>query len=188
VADSTVAPEAQPTNQERNASSCPSDSARSSSTRYALTISPASGPLLERPVNDGANQFFAMIPASPDGSFPALMFLAVPEPRHGKCLDVDGIDRKILAHLQTDGRITLTELADRVSLSITRCQRRVRDLEASGAIRGYRAVVDPAAVGLGFEVLVFATVVRPEAVTSMQPWPISRKSSKPNGSSATPTT
>jgi DNA-binding Lrp family transcriptional regulator len=103
-------------------------------------------------------------------------------------LDVDGIDRKILAHLQTDGRITLTELADRVSLSITRCQRRVRDLEASGAIRGYRAVVDPAAVGPGFEVLVFATVVRPEAVTSMQPWPISRKSSKPNGSSATPTT
>jgi hypothetical protein len=39
--------------------------------------------LLERPVNEGANQFFAMIPASPDG-FPALMFLAVPEPRHGK--------------------------------------------------------------------------------------------------------
>jgi Glyoxalase-like domain len=40
--------------------------------------------LLERPVNDGANQFFAMIPASADGSFPVLMFLAVPEPRHGK--------------------------------------------------------------------------------------------------------
>lgn len=35
----------------------------------------------------------------------------------------------------------------------------------AGAIRGYRAVVDPAAVGLGFEVLVFATAVRPEAVT-----------------------
>jgi hypothetical protein len=40
--------------------------------------------LLERPVGDGANQFFAMIPASADGRFPALMFLAVPEPRHGK--------------------------------------------------------------------------------------------------------
>jgi predicted enzyme related to lactoylglutathione lyase len=40
--------------------------------------------LLERPVNDGANQFFAMIPASEDGSFPALMFLAVPEPRQAK--------------------------------------------------------------------------------------------------------
>jgi predicted enzyme related to lactoylglutathione lyase len=40
--------------------------------------------LLERPLNDGANQFFAMIPASEDGSFPALMFLAVPEPRQAK--------------------------------------------------------------------------------------------------------
>ena len=40
--------------------------------------------LLERPVIDGASQFFAMIPASDDGSFPALMFLAVPEPRQGK--------------------------------------------------------------------------------------------------------
>jgi hypothetical protein len=40
--------------------------------------------LLERPVADGANQFFATIPASEDRSFPALMFLAVPEPRQGK--------------------------------------------------------------------------------------------------------
>ena len=40
--------------------------------------------MLERPVTDGANQFFAMIPASEDRSFPALMFLAVPEPREGK--------------------------------------------------------------------------------------------------------
>jgi len=40
--------------------------------------------LLERPIRDGANQFFAMIPASEDATFPALMFLAVPEPRQGK--------------------------------------------------------------------------------------------------------
>jgi hypothetical protein len=40
--------------------------------------------LLERPLIDGANQFFALIPPAPDGSFPALMFLAVPEPRQGK--------------------------------------------------------------------------------------------------------
>ena len=40
--------------------------------------------LLERPVNEGANQFFALIPASVDRTFPALMFLAVPEPRQGK--------------------------------------------------------------------------------------------------------
>jgi hypothetical protein len=40
--------------------------------------------LLDRPVKDGANQFFAMIPASDDRTFPALMFLAVPEPRQTK--------------------------------------------------------------------------------------------------------
>jgi hypothetical protein len=40
--------------------------------------------LLERPVRDGANQFFAVIPGSEDGTFPAMMFLAVPEPRQVK--------------------------------------------------------------------------------------------------------
>jgi len=40
--------------------------------------------LLERQLIDGANQFFAVIPAATDGTFPALMFLAVPEPRQGK--------------------------------------------------------------------------------------------------------
>ncbi len=40
--------------------------------------------LLDRPVNDGANRFFALIPASEDRTFPALMFLGVPEPRQGK--------------------------------------------------------------------------------------------------------
>jgi DNA-binding Lrp family transcriptional regulator len=80
---------------------------------------------------------------------------------------MDSTDRKILAVLQNDGRITLTELADRVNLSVSRCQRRVRDLETRGVVRGYRAVVDPAALGLGFEVLVFATVMRPESVTDL---------------------
>lgn len=75
---------------------------------------------------------------------------------------MDAIDRKILAQLQADGRLTLTELADRVNLSTSRCQRRVRDLEAEGVILGYRAVVNAAALGLGFEVLVFGTAVRPE--------------------------
>jgi DNA-binding Lrp family transcriptional regulator len=78
---------------------------------------------------------------------------------------VDAIDREILAQLQTDGRITLTELADQVRLSVSRCQRRVRELERTGVIRGYQATVDPAAVGLGFEVLVFATLSRPEMIS-----------------------
>ncbi|MFF4518845.1 Lrp/AsnC family transcriptional regulator [Streptomyces mirabilis] len=71
---------------------------------------------------------------------------------------MDALDRKILTELQLDGRLTVTELAARVKLSISPCHRRLRDLEREGAIRGYRAVVDPAAVGLDFEALVFVTL------------------------------
>jgi DNA-binding Lrp family transcriptional regulator len=71
---------------------------------------------------------------------------------------VDAIDRHILAVLQQDGRLTLTELAGRVGLSVSPCHRRLRELERSGVIRGYRAVVDAEALGLGFEVLAFVTM------------------------------
>ncbi|BAC71476.1 MULTISPECIES: Lrp/AsnC family transcriptional regulator [Streptomyces] len=71
---------------------------------------------------------------------------------------MDALDRKILTELQMDGRLTVTELAARVQLSVSPCHRRLRDLERTGAIRGYRAVVDPAAVGLNFEALVFVTL------------------------------
>jgi DNA-binding Lrp family transcriptional regulator len=73
---------------------------------------------------------------------------------------MDAVDRKILALLQDDGRLTITELADRVGLSISPCHRRVRELERGGAILGYRAVVDAQAVGLGFEAIVFVTMRR----------------------------
>ena len=71
---------------------------------------------------------------------------------------MDALDRKILALLQEDGRLTITELAEKVGLSISPCHRRVRELERSGAIRGYRAVVDAEAIGLGFEAIVFITM------------------------------
>jgi len=71
---------------------------------------------------------------------------------------MDAIDRRILAELQQDGRVSLTELAARVGLSVSPCHRRLRALEASGAISGYRAHLDPAAVGLTFEALVFVTM------------------------------
>lgn len=71
---------------------------------------------------------------------------------------MDALDRKILTELQLDGRLTITELAARVQLSVSPCHRRLRDLEREGAIRGYRALIDPAAVGLNFEALVFATL------------------------------
>ncbi len=71
---------------------------------------------------------------------------------------MDAVDRKILAALQQNGRLTVTELAGQVGLSISPCHRRLRELERSGAIRGYRAVVDADALGLSFEALVFITM------------------------------
>ena len=78
---------------------------------------------------------------------------------------VDDIDRRILAELQQDGRLTVTELADRVRLTPAPCHRRLRELERTGVITGYRAVLDPAAVGLGFEALVSVTMDREDAET-----------------------
>src|ERR1700748_3778028 len=78
---------------------------------------------------------------------------------------MDAIDRKILAELQGEGRLTVTELAQRVALSVAPCHRRLRELERTGAIRGYRAVIDPEAIGLGFEVLVQVTMDREDAST-----------------------
>ena len=78
---------------------------------------------------------------------------------------MDDIDRRILAELQVDGRLTVTELADRVRLTPAPCHRRLRELERTGVITGYRAVLDPAAVGLGFEALVSATLERGDADT-----------------------
>jgi DNA-binding Lrp family transcriptional regulator len=71
---------------------------------------------------------------------------------------LDALDRKILAQLQQDGRLSLTELATRVGLTVSPAHRRVRELERSGAIVGYRAIVDPTMIGLGFEALVFVTM------------------------------
>jgi DNA-binding Lrp family transcriptional regulator len=71
---------------------------------------------------------------------------------------VDRIDRKILSELQNDGRLSVTELADRVGLSLSPCHRRVRALEDSGVLLGYRAQLDPSALGLNFSAMVFATL------------------------------
>jgi DNA-binding Lrp family transcriptional regulator len=78
---------------------------------------------------------------------------------------VDAIDRKIIAEVEAEGRLSVTALADRVRLSAAACHRRLRELERTGVVRGYRAVVDPAALGLGFEVLVYVTMEREDAAT-----------------------
>jgi DNA-binding Lrp family transcriptional regulator len=69
---------------------------------------------------------------------------------------LDAIDRRILAELQADGRMTNVELARRVGISAPPCLRRVRRLEQQGHIRGYHADIDPREQG--FEVQVFAMV------------------------------
>ncbi|MBE9603933.1 Lrp/AsnC family transcriptional regulator [Acetobacteraceae bacterium H6797] len=70
--------------------------------------------------------------------------------------DLDETDRRILAELQADGRMTNVELARRVDLSAPPCLRRVRRLEEAGVIRGYHAELDP--VALGWEITFYALV------------------------------
>jgi DNA-binding Lrp family transcriptional regulator len=71
-------------------------------------------------------------------------------------IKLDPIDRKILAELQADGRMTNVELSRRVGISAPPCLRRVRALEEMGLIRGYHADIDMRE--LDFEVMVFAMV------------------------------
>ena len=71
---------------------------------------------------------------------------------------MDRNDRNILAELQRDGRLSLTDLAERVGISLSSCQRRVRALEQEGVISGYRAYLDPARFGLNFSAIVFVTL------------------------------
>ncbi|WP_428685383.1 Lrp/AsnC family transcriptional regulator [Sphingopyxis sp.] len=67
---------------------------------------------------------------------------------HHSMVELDDFDRKIISILGRDGRITYTDLAQQVGLSKTPCQQRVRRLVDSGLITGFRAIVDPAKVGL----------------------------------------
>ena len=71
---------------------------------------------------------------------------------------MDNRDKKILAELQGNGRLSITELAERVGLSVSPCHRRVRALEESGAIKGYTAKLDPTLIGFGFTAIVFVTI------------------------------
>ncbi|MBN9072373.1 MAG: Lrp/AsnC family transcriptional regulator [Rhizobiales bacterium] len=62
--------------------------------------------------------------------------------------EIDDIDRKIIAALQADGKITVNDLAGKVGLSASPCARRVRLLEQAGVIKGYAAIIDQKKVGL----------------------------------------
>jgi DNA-binding Lrp family transcriptional regulator len=69
---------------------------------------------------------------------------------------MDEKDKNILQELSADGRLTNLELANRVGLSPSACLRRVQELERTGVITGYRAVVDRARTGRGF--IAYVTV------------------------------
>lgn len=69
---------------------------------------------------------------------------------------MDEIDLRILRELKTDGRLSNVQLAERINMSPSACLRRVQELEKSGVISGYRAVIDSAKVGRS--VIVYVSV------------------------------
>jgi Lrp/AsnC family leucine-responsive transcriptional regulator len=68
--------------------------------------------------------------------------------------DLDPVDRRIVAELQADGRLSNVELADKIGLSPSPCLRRVKRLEREGYIEGYRAALRRDRIGLGFSVFL----------------------------------
>ncbi len=69
-------------------------------------------------------------------------------------MPLDLVDRRMLEILQDDGRISNAALAERLHLSPSPCLRRLRALESEGVIRGYRAEIDPRALGLPLSVII----------------------------------
>lgn len=72
----------------------------------------------------------------------------------------DAFDRKILTALAGEGRLTAVELGSRIGLSASAVTRRLQALEADGVIRGYRAQLEPRAIGLGIDIFVEITLER----------------------------
>ena len=68
--------------------------------------------------------------------------------------NLDRNNAKILHELKSNGRISNADLADKIGLSASACLRRVQELERSGVIKGYRAILDSVALGVGFTAYV----------------------------------
>ncbi|PLW81409.1 ArsR family transcriptional regulator [Kineobactrum sediminis] len=73
-------------------------------------------------------------------------------------MKIDGIDLKILYELQVNGKLTNTELSERVNLSASPCLKRVKRLERCGLIRDYVALLDPGFLGLDLNVFIFISL------------------------------
>lgn len=81
---------------------------------------------------------------------------------------IDRIDRKLLALLQTDARLTQEKLAEQIGLSASAVQRRIRRLEQIGVIEGYRAIVSPRALGLSLSALLSVRLEKHRASNQRQ--------------------
>jgi len=88
----------------------------------------------------------------------------------GNIMQLDRYDRQILELLQQDGRISNQDLADRIGLSPSPCLRRVRTLEESGLITGYRALLDAKKLGLSLMALIHISMDQhtPERFTNFE--------------------
>lgn len=73
---------------------------------------------------------------------------------------MDKFDREILSILVENGKIQLSELSKMTDLSVSSCQRRIKNLEETGIISKYQAVVNEKAVGKGFQALVFISLAQ----------------------------
>jgi len=73
-------------------------------------------------------------------------------------MEIDRYDRQILRLLQPEGRISNQELADRIGLSPSPCLRRVRALEESGVVKGYRTLLDAKALGYSLMALIYISM------------------------------
>ena len=73
-------------------------------------------------------------------------------------MEIDRYDRQILQVLQDDGRISNQDLADRIGLSPSPCLRRVRTLEESGIVTGYRALLDAKNLGYSLMALIYISM------------------------------
>ena len=72
--------------------------------------------------------------------------------------DLDDVDRRLLALLHADARMSNSALADAVGIAASTCHGRVRRLQDLGVIRGYYADIDPAAIGLSLQAMVSVTL------------------------------
>ncbi|MEP5728192.1 MAG: Lrp/AsnC ligand binding domain-containing protein [Sulfitobacter sp.] len=90
--------------------------------------------------------------------------------------EIDRIDRRILEELERDGRLSIVELATRVNLTNTPCSERVKRLERSGYINGYRAVLNMDQLGLGHLTVVQVSLTATAGDNSLDAFNIAVKS------------